>query len=210
MKCMIDKEKKWRKKKMENGKIYEIRWHGRGGQGTVTAAKILGAVAFAEGYKGVQSIPLIGAERRGSPIKVFSRISRDQIRIHSQIYEPDIVICIDPSLFADYKNIVIEGLKEDGILIVNTIEDPSKIELGKNFEVCTVDATGISVQLGLEFGGAYVVNAPMLGAIAKVTKFISLEGLMKNLGKKWKGEWGEKIQKAVKMAYEQLKCIRGV
>jgi len=172
------KEKIGEKKLKENGKIYELRWHGRGGQGTVTAAKILGAVAFAEGYKGVQSIPLIGAERRGSPIKVFSRIAKEQIRLHSQIYEPDIIVCIDPSLFADYKNIVVEGLKEGGILIVNTLEDPTKIDLGKNVKICTVDATGISVQLGLEFGGGYVVNAPMLGAIARVTKFISLEGLL--------------------------------
>ena len=193
----------------ENGKIYELRWHGRGGQGTVTAAKILGAIAFAEGYKGVQSIPLIGAERRGSPIKVFSRISKEQIRLHSQIYKPDIIVCIDPSLFAEYKNVVVEGLKEDGILIVNTLEDPTKIDIGKNVKICTVDATGISVQLGLEFGGGYVVNAPMLGAIAKVTKFLSLEGLLKHLGNKWKGEWGEKIQKSVKMAHEQLKCNKG-
>ncbi len=190
----------------ENGKVYEIRWHGRGGQGTVTAAKILGAVAFNSGYKGVQSIPLIGAERRGSPIRVFSRIARDQIRIHSQIYEPDIVVCIDPSLFADYKDVVISGLKEDGILIVNTLEDPSNIKVGKNITVCTVDATGISVELGLEFGGGYVVNAPMLGAIAKVTQFMTLDALLDNLNNKWKGEWGAKIQKAVKMAHDKLKC----
>ena len=190
----------------ENGKIYEIRWHGRGGQGTVTAAKILGAVAFNSGYKGVQSIPLIGAERRGSAIRVFSRISKEKIRIHSQIYEPDVIVCIDPSLFADYKDVVISGLKENGILIVNTQEDPSNIKVGKSIKVCTVDASGISVELGLEFGGGYVVNAPMLGAVAKTTKFLPIDALLENLGAKWKGDWGAKIQKAVKMAYDQLKC----
>ncbi|MHA1785061.1 MAG: 2-oxoacid:acceptor oxidoreductase family protein [Candidatus Helarchaeota archaeon] len=190
----------------ENGKIYEIRWHGRGGQGTVTAAKILGSVAFAEGYKGVQSIPLIGAERRGSAIRVFSRLAKDKIRIHSQIYEPDIIVCIDPSLWKEYKDVITSGLKEGGILIINTQDDPSDIKIGKDVKVCTVDATGISVQLGLEFGGGFVVNTPMLGAVVKATNFITLDALLKNLSNKWKGEWGEKLQKSVKMAHDQLKC----
>ena len=154
----------------------------------------------------MQSIPLIGAERRGSAIRVFSRISKEPIRIHSQIYEPDVIVCIDPSLFKDYQDVVTQGLKKGGILIVNTTEDPSNIKVDESITVCTVDASGISVELGLEFGGGYVVNAPMLGAIAKLMDFLPIDDLLEHVGNKWKGDWGAKIQKSVQMAYDQLKC----
>ncbi|MHA1143122.1 MAG: 2-oxoacid:acceptor oxidoreductase family protein [Candidatus Helarchaeota archaeon] len=193
---------------MNENKIYEIRWHGRGGQGTVTAANMVSAAAFADGYKGVQSIPLIGAERRGSAIQVFSRLSKETIRIHSQIQYPDIVVCIDPSLFASYADMVMSGIKEDGILIVNSSKKPEEINTDKKIKICTVDASGISVNLNLEFGGAFVVNSPMLGAFVKGTGLIQLETLLSLLEKKWKGEWGARNIEAVKTAYEKCTCVK--
>ena len=192
---------------MSEEKIYEIRWHGRGGQGTVTAANLVSTAAFAEGYKGVQSIPLIGAERRGAAIQVFSRLSKNQIRIHSQILEPNIVVCIDPSLFSLHSDLVIAGIKEGGILIINSVKKPSEIEVDKKIKICTVDASGISVDLGLEFGGGFVVNSPMLGAFIKGSGLIKLETMQSLLKSKWKGDWGVKNIKAVEDAYEKCTCI---
>jgi len=189
-----------------NERIYEIRWHGRGGQGTVTAANLVSAAAFKEGYLGVQSIPLIGAERRGSALAVFSRLSKKPINLISQIYEPDIVICIDPSLFKKNRDMVLSGLKDKGTLIVNTTTNPEDITIdGKDIRICAVDASGISVKLELYVGGSVVVNSPMLGAFCKGTELINLDTLTGVLQSKWKGEWGQKNIEAVKRAYDELK-----
>ncbi len=194
---------------MEKKKISEIRMHGRGGQGTVTAANLFIQAAHKQGYAGVQSIPLIGAERRGSPIRVFARIAEEQIRIHSQIYNPDIVVVLDPSLFIKYTPIVLDGLKDDGTLILNTRKSPQEVreKIKKNgVKICTVDATGISIELNLEIAGQSVVNSPMLGAMAKGTGLVKLNVLKETLGAKWKGKWGELNIKAVELAYDRLKC----
>ncbi|MHA1311345.1 MAG: 2-oxoacid:acceptor oxidoreductase family protein [Candidatus Helarchaeota archaeon] len=191
---------------MANERIYEIRWHGRGGQGTVTAANIVSETAFNDGYLGVQSIPLIGAERRGSALTVFSRLSKKPINLISQIYEPDIVVCIDPSLFKKNKEMVVSGIKDKGTLIVNTVSQPDEITIeNKSIKICTVDASGISVKLGLHIGGSVVVNSPMLGAFIRGTGLIKLDTLIKVLEKKWKGEWGQKNIEAIKKAYDELK-----
>ena len=196
---------------MEKKKIYEIRMHGRGGQGTVTAANLFIQAAYKHGYAGVQSIPLIGAERRGSPIRVFARIAEVPIRIHSQIYNPDIVVVLDPSLFIKYSQVVLDGLKDDGTLILNSTKSPQDIQKtlkNNELKVCTVDATGISIELNLEIAGQSVVNSPMLGALAKATGLVKLEPLVETLGAKWKGEWGGLNVKAVKLAYDRLKCSK--
>ena len=191
---------------MREEEIYEIRWHGRGGQGTVTAANIISEAAFKEGYLGVQSIPLIGAERRGSALAVFSRLSKKPLKLISQIYEPDIIICIDPSLFKNNKEMILSGLKNKGTLIVNTISDPNNIKIeGKSIKICAVDASGISVKLGLHLAGSVVVNSPMLGAFTKGSNLIKLDSLLTILKSKWKGEWGQKNIEAIKMAYNTLK-----
>ncbi|MHA1269794.1 MAG: 2-oxoacid:acceptor oxidoreductase family protein [Candidatus Helarchaeota archaeon] len=191
---------------MAHEKVYEIRWHGRGGQGTVTAANIVSEAAFKDGYLGVQSIPLIGAERRGSALAVFSRLSKQPINLISQIYEPDIIVCIDPSLFKKNRDMIISGIKNKGILIVNTISKPEDIIIkNKSVKVCTVDASGISVKLGLHIGGSVVVNSPMLGAFIKGSGLIKLDTLIKVLESKWKGDWGKKNIEAVKKAYDNLK-----
>jgi len=191
---------------MENEKVYEIRWHGRGGQGTVTAANLISTAAYNEGYLGVQSIPLIGAERRGSPLTVFSRLSKKPIKIISQVYEPDIVVCIDPSLFQLYSEVILAGIKQNGTLIVNTVKRPEEVDVGnRSIKICTVDASGISVNLQLHVGGSIVVNSPMLGAFIKATDLIKLNTLVNILQSKWKGDWGKNNIDAVKAAYDNLR-----
>ena len=93
--------------------MIEIRWHGRGGQGGVTSAELLAKAAFLDGYKGVQAFPNFGAERRGAPVKAFTRISDKEINVRSQIYEPDIVAIMDPGI-VDLIDPT-EGIKEKGI-----------------------------------------------------------------------------------------------
>ncbi|MEM3703566.1 MAG: 2-oxoacid:acceptor oxidoreductase family protein, partial [Candidatus Bathyarchaeia archaeon] len=118
--------------------LREIRIHGRGGQGAVTAAQLLAHAAYIEG-KHVQAFPYFGAERRGAPVKAFARISDSPILLHSQVYNPDYVVVLDPQL---YKIIdVTEGLKKDGIIVMNTTKKPDDLGL-EGCRVATVDATG--------------------------------------------------------------------
>ena len=102
----------------------EIRWHGRGGQGAKTAALLLADVAFKTGAY-VQGFPEYGPERMGAPITAFNRISRDRIRVHSNIYEPDFVVVVDETLLHSVH--VTDGLKRDGAIIVNTPRSAEEI-----------------------------------------------------------------------------------
>ncbi|MBN1179547.1 MAG: 2-oxoacid:acceptor oxidoreductase family protein, partial [Anaerolineae bacterium] len=97
--------------------VVEIRWHGRGGQGVVTAGKLLAETALGTGQY-FQAFPDYGPERMGAPIRAFTRLSSKRITIHSQIEEPDVVLVLDPTLLASVP--VTDGLSEDGILLVNT------------------------------------------------------------------------------------------
>ena len=146
----------------ENG--IEIRWHGRGGQGAKTAALLLADVAFKTGAY-VQGFPEYGPERMGAPITAFNRISKNDIRVHSNIYTPDLVVVVDETLLNSVD--VTAGLKEDGAIIVNTEKEPEEIRpylKGYAGSVYTVDARKISV----EALGKYFPNSPMLAAAVAV------------------------------------------
>jgi 2-oxoacid:acceptor oxidoreductase gamma subunit (pyruvate/2-ketoisovalerate family) len=180
--------------------IKEIRIHGRGGQGSVTAAEVLAHAAFIEG-KCVQAFPYFGAERRGAPVKAFARISNEPILVHSQVYTPDFVIVLDPYI---YKVVdVAEGLKKSGIIVINTKKKPEEIGL-KDWHVATVDATGIALELNLLVAGLPVVNTSILGAFAKATDEVKLESVLKAVRETWSGGAGEKNSKATELAYERL------
>jgi pyruvate ferredoxin oxidoreductase gamma subunit/2-oxoisovalerate ferredoxin oxidoreductase gamma subunit len=180
--------------------IKEIRIHGRGGQGGVTAAELLARAAFKEG-KWVQAIPFFGAERRGAPVKAFARLSDEPILIRSQVYNPDYVIVLDVSLL-DLVDVV-EGLKENGIVVINTRKKPDEISI-KRGRVATVDATGIALELELLVAGLPVLNTTMLGAFAKATEEIKLDSVLQVIREEWKGAAGEKNAKGAALAYERL------
>lgn len=188
-------------------KVYETRWHGRGGQGTVTAARTLAEAAFHEGFQGVQTIPFFGAERRGAPVAAYTRFSKEPIRIHSNVYTPDIVIVVDPTLFESGMVNITDGLKTDGILVINTpgnSDTVSKIgKLPKGAKIFTVDATSTSIEFGLEVAGLALSATPMLGAFAKATGLISLDSMLEALSGIFSGGEGEKNLKAVEKAYEK-------
>jgi len=181
--------------------IKEIRIHGRGGQGGVTAAEMLARAAFKEG-KWVQAFPFFGAERRGAPVKAFARLSEEPILIRSQVYNPDYVMVLDSTLL-DVVDVA-EGLKKDGIIIINTMKKPEELKKLKGYRVATVDATGIALELKLLVAGLPVLNTPMLGAFAKATEEVKLESVMATIQEEWPGAVGERNAKAAALAYEKL------
>lgn len=180
--------------------LKEIRIHGRGGQGSVTAAELLAHAAFVEG-KWVQAFPYFGAERRGAPVKAFARISDEPILVHSQVYSPNYVMVLTPTLHKVVD--VTEGLKENGIIIINTTKKPREIEL-KRWRLATVDATGIALELNLLVASLPVINTSILGAFAKATNEIKLASVLKVIKETWAGGAGEKNARAAELAYERL------
>ena len=175
--------------------MIEIRLHGRGGQGAVTASRLLATAAFLEN-KHSQSIPMYGTERRGAPVTAFVRIGEKNKMVRSLIHEPDYVVVLD-SLLRKTVNIT-EGLKDDGMLILNSSAAPDEIELLKHYRVATVDATGIA----LETLGRPITNTAILGAFVKATGAIRLESVIEAVKQQWKGRLGEVNVKAVEAAYE--------
>lgn len=180
--------------------LTEIRIHGRGGQGGVTAAELLACAAFKEG-KQVQAFSFFGAERRGAPVKAFARISDEPIMIRSQVYNPDYVMVLDSTLLQVVN--VAEGLKKDGIIIINTTKKPDKFEL-EGYRVAVVDATGIALKLKLIVAGLPVVNTPMLGAFAKATEKVELGSVVEAIKEEWSGPAGEKNANGATLAYKGL------
>lgn len=175
----------------------EIRFHGRGGQGAVTAAEMIAIAAF-EDKRFSQAFPAFGVERRGAPVMAFARIADKPIRIRSQIYEPDYVIVQDVTLL-DVVDVA-SGLKPTGKIIINTDRPVSELKLKTGAEVVTIDATKIAI----ETLGRPIVNTTMLGAFAGATGEIKLESLDKALLTKFSGDLGKKNLQAIKTAYERV------
>ena len=177
--------------------MIEIRFHGRGGQGVITAARLLAEAAFLEG-KHCQALPFLGAERRGAPVLAFTRINNKPIRIRTQVYEPNYVVVLDQTLLEVVN--VAAGLKRGGAVIVNA-RKPPKIEADK---VVTVDATSIA----METLGVPITNTAMLGAFAKATGLVSLDSILKVVQYKFKGKLAKKNAATIKAAYKRTMVIR--
>jgi pyruvate ferredoxin oxidoreductase gamma subunit len=178
--------------------MLEIRIHSRGGQGGVTASKLLAQAAFLEGKYGT-AFPLYGAERRGAPVTSFTRISDQDIKVVSQVYNPDIVIVLDDTIM-DLVDVTV-GLKEGGLLVVNTengekLKDPKY----KKFKIARVNVTDIALSLGLVLSGNPILNTPIVGAMAKlgVVKLESAEKAIRDMFS------DERNVKAAEAAYEKV------
>jgi 2-oxoacid:acceptor oxidoreductase gamma subunit (pyruvate/2-ketoisovalerate family) len=154
--------------------MIEVRIHGRGGQGAVIASKVLAAAVFKEG-RYVQSFPSFGVERRGAPVAAFTRIDDQPVRVRCQIYNPDHVMVLDPSLMRVVD--VTAGLKEGGWILINSEQPPSAFDLPAQFRVATVDANAIAAKYRLGPRTAPIVNTAILGAFAKITKEVSLDAV---------------------------------
>jgi len=186
--------------------IVEIRWHGRGGQGTVTAAKVL-ADACLSGGRYVQAFPEYGPERSGAPLRAYNRVSSRELRMHCPVLHPQVVSVVDATLLDSIN--VAEGAKEDAVFVVNTTRDPmeirTKLNAGPKQKIFTVDATKIAN----DCIGRALPNSPMLGAICKITGLVTLEHLLedvrKSFGKKFSQQIIEGNLEATRRGYEEVK-----
>jgi 2-oxoacid:acceptor oxidoreductase gamma subunit (pyruvate/2-ketoisovalerate family) len=182
-------------------KVFEITVHGRGGQGAVTAAELLCDFAHAEGFKDVLSIPIIGAERRGAAIKAFTKLSpTKEIKNYSAVISPDVSIIFDLSLLPLPG--VLDSIKS-GVVICNTHEKLDRTKFLPSVRVFCVDATGISIKLGLVIAGSPVLNVPMLGAYAKVMGHIKLASMQRILLDRF-GSKGELNYQAAEQAFNSV------
>ncbi len=185
--------------------MYEVRFHGRGGQGAVTAANLLAIAAF-KGGKYTQSFPFFGVERRGAPVMAFVRMDSKHIKIKQQVYTPDAAIVLDPSLLEVID--AAEGMNEDGVLIINTKKDAGSFNFKQR--VATVDATTIAMDHGLGTKTAPIVNTAILGAYTKAMELfdkegkVSLEHIIHAVKEKAPSKKEENVE-AVKDAYEMVK-----
>jgi len=177
--------------------LKEIRIHGRGGQGSVTAAELLAVAAFEDG-KYSQAFPAFGVERRGAPIMAFTRINEQFIRLRSQIYEPDYVIVQDATLIETVD--VASGAKPGGKILINTEYSPDTFDLDTEAEVITIDATRIA----LDIIGRPIVNTILLGAFAGATGEIKVESIQNAVAERFPGKVGEKNSQAVLEAYHRM------
>ena len=187
-------------------KMLEVRWHGRGGQGAVTASKVLAESAMSLG-KYIQAFPEYGSERQGAPVKAFTRIADQRIRQHNQVTTPDVVIVLDSSLLDSVD--VTEGLSEDGTLIINTEASPGDIRQKLNLKgrkVYTVDATGIS----LRNLGKAIPNTPMIGALVGATKLLDPKLVAEDFRLKFKSKFKDEIIEGnVQSILDASKEVRG-
>lgn len=187
--------------------LVEIRWHGRGGQGAKTAALLLADVAFKTG-KFVQGFPEYGPERMGAPITAYNRISSSQIRVHSNIYDPDFVVVVDEGLLETVD--VTQGLKPEGAVIVNTSKSADEIKShlnGYQGKVYTIDARKVSVACL----GRYFPNTPMLAAIVKVSGVMDKDTFFTEMENSFLHKFASKPEviegnmNALKMAFDEVK-----
>jgi len=177
--------------------MIEIRFHGRGGQGAVTSAELTALAAIEQG-KYAQAFPSFGPERRGAPVLAFVRVSEEPIRTREKIYQPDIVVVLDPTLL-DIVNVA-AGLKEDGIVVLNTTKSAEEVRKasGIKSKLALVDATRIA----LETMGIPITNTTLLGAMLKATNLLPVSAMEGPLQARF-GRIAVKNIQAFKRAYEE-------
>ena len=181
--------------------MFQIRLHGRGGQGVVSAAEMLSVAAFLEG-KHAQAFPSFGSERMGAPVMAFCRMDDKEIRLREPVMEPNALIIQDPTLLTQHA--IFDGLPEDGFILLNSTR--SYAELGIEEEVarlpeghvCGIDAS----KLAMKYVGRPVPNAALLGGFAAVTRQLTLESVVEAIMKKFPGKIGEANVQAATDAYE--------
>ncbi len=178
--------------------MIEIRLHGRGGQGSVTAAELLAVSAFDDGRE-AQAFPAFGVERRGAPVMAFCRISEQPIRIRTQIYSPDYVIVQDPTLMESVN--VLAGIKDNGTVLINSEQKAEDLGLKTSARVVAFPAT----QIAMEELGRPIMNTVLLGAFAGLSGAISFEAIERSIRHRFQGELGEKNIKAARRAFELMK-----
>jgi len=186
--------------------VFEIRWHGRGGMGAVTAADITASAAIKAGYYAL-AFPEFGAERRGAPVTAYTRIDERVIYDRSPIEEPDAVVVLDPTMITSPR--VLAGIKDGGYLIVNTAKDPKQVVeevglKGRKLTVATVDAT----DLAMKVFNLPIVNTAMIGALISTTKLLPLDRVLEVVNERFSGRIASLNAQLIKQAYELVKVVK--
>jgi pyruvate ferredoxin oxidoreductase gamma subunit len=188
--------------------MFEIRWHGRAGQGVVTAGELLGETAMHSGNY-FQSFPEYGAERMGAPIKSYTRVSDEPIEVHAPILEPDMVIVVNSNLVGVVD--LTEGLKPDGVIIFNTADSPAEIRKRLQFptgSVWCVDASGIAMQeLRRDIPSTMMISVVARAAKGLVSLQAAIEVTRESLGGRLRPEVVEANVRALQRAYDE--CVSG-
>lgn len=179
----------------------QVRVHGRGGQGVVTAAELVAIAAFIHGSE-AQAFPSFGVERTGAPIEAFARIDEKPIRTREQVHSPNVLIVQDATLIGAVD--LARGCDEKTLVIINSTKDKNELDIKLPHEnIYVIDATKIA----LEILGRNIVNTVILGAFAKATGYFSLEDLKKAIRQKFAGKNEAIIKKnidAVSKAYDLI------
>jgi len=176
--------------------IIEIRWHGRGGQGAITAAKIVANAAFVSGYKGVVMASTFGTERRGAPVFTSLKISKRKIYDLSPITTPDMVVVLDHTLLEEVN--VVAGLKNDGLVVLNAPKPVSEYSF-EGARVAVSDVTTHGVQAGLPPG---IVNSGIIGAFSKASGLVDIDLLVQAIENEFIGKKPAMNAKAAEIAFE--------
>ncbi len=184
---------------VEQNGLAEIRWHGRGGQGVVTAGEIMAEAALDEG-RYFQAFPEFGAERTGAPVRAYTRISDEPIDLHCPVSEPSVVVVLDPTLLPSID--VYHGLSNGGVVIINSPKSPSEIapqQRLKNHLVATVDATSIAMNTLKR----NIPNTAMLGGLLSVTPIVGKDTCLNVIVRRLSMRFPQHIVEANKTAFEQ-------
>ncbi len=160
--------------------MLEIRFHGRGGQGTVMAVKMLADSVLRSGKGECMAIPEFGVERRGAPVRAYARISTGPIKVRTRVYNPDLVVVMDPT-FAEDKRVA-DGLKKDGTLFINSARSQTELAaFWKGFKVVVFDAKKVALAHGLGSPAAPMVNTAMMGALCAAMDIADLPSLERSI-----------------------------
>jgi 2-oxoacid:acceptor oxidoreductase gamma subunit (pyruvate/2-ketoisovalerate family) len=173
----------------------EIRWHGRGGQGAITAAKIVALAAFDSGFRGVVMAPSFGTERRGAPVDASLKISKTKIHDLGPIEQPDVVVVLDDALLDEVN--VTAGMKPGGTVIINTPKPRGEFDF-EGFKLATADVTGLAEKAGLKRG---IVNTGIIGAFAKALPIVPLPALLQAIEVEFEGSKGPENAEAARLTH---------
>jgi len=185
--------------------MVEIRFHSLGGQGAVTLINLLAKAGDAVG-KHVQAFPFFGAERRGAPVRTYLRVDDEPIALRSQIYAPDFLVVMESSLL---EAALAEGTKEETVILLNAgKEEAERKTRNLPYTVYCVDATSISVELGMVVEGMAVLNIPFLGAVSYVTEIISLDVVTEVLRKNIPASRLEASMEAARLGFTSVVKVK--
>jgi len=175
--------------------MIQIRWHGRGGQGAITAAKVVAEATFKAGYAGVVMAPSFGTERRGAPVSTSLKVSRRKITDLSPIQQPDIVVVLDHLILQEVD--VTQGLRPGGLLVINSPQDVAAHQ-SADFRVAVANVTKIGIEAGLRKG---IVNSGIIGALAKASGLVALDILAACIAHEFAGRRPNENVKAARLVY---------